>query len=201
MMELISGHCLQYVVKKDEHGTAEPLRQGWVKGLRNGYPTLCGGCVCRRAHPEPRAQKLPTHTPVGAGSASTPGDVEMGDHGADRGGGLEMPLQALATLAMDPNITKKQRHDIAPYAFNARGVLYNQYYGVLDAVDETSGVLILSEERIKTLLESSNWEKRLRGSTLADGKRVSRKAALATGPRMGLADLAYLALNENISRA
>lgn len=85
----------------------------------------------------------------------------MGDHGADIGVGLEMPLQALATLAMDPKITKKQRHDIAPYAFNSRGELYSQYYGVLDAADETSGVPILSEERIKTLLESSNWEKRL----------------------------------------
>jgi len=201
MFETISGQCSQHILKRDEHGTAEPVRRSWLQGLRKGYPTLCGGCLCRRAHPEPRAQKLPTHTLVSAGSAPTPGDVEMNDHGPDIGTGPEISLQALAILAMDQKLSKKQRHENAPYAFNSRGELYKQYYGVLDAVDDTSGVPIVSEERAKTLLEKSNWEKRLRGSTPADGKRASKKAALATGPRMGLADLAYLALNENVPRA
>lgn len=62
VFETISGQCSQHVLKVDEHGAAEPVRQRWVRGHSKGFPTLCGGCLCRRLHPEPRPQRLPVST-------------------------------------------------------------------------------------------------------------------------------------------
>lgn len=140
--------------------------------------------------PVHRVQVSPNPTPAITSSAADGAVIDD-----DR-----LTLQALARLAMDPKVIRKQRHETAPYAFSPRGVLYKDYRGVLTVADGPSGAPIVSDERAKSLMYKQHDLERVRSWRPADGKAVFKKAALETGPRMGLRELANMVMDKKISR-
>lgn len=166
-----------------EDGTAEPVRKLWLRVRAKktaGVSAFCSGCTCKRTDPVHRTQVSPNHTPAITSSAADGAVIDD-----DR-----LTLQALARLAMDPKVIRKQRHETAPYAFSPRGVLYKDYRGVLTVADGPSGAPIVSDERAKSLMYKQHDLERVRSWRPADGKAVFKKAALETGPRMGFRELA-----------
>jgi len=196
-LETVRGVCIQYVLKPNGHGITVPAKQSW--GLRKGYPTLCGGCLCRRFTPAPRIQSSPHHSQAITNGSISPEDAAMIEGEPDGGTGPRMSMEALAILAANTQLTRKQRHDIAPYAFGPTGHLYKPYLGIIDAVD-ASGKRILTEEKADAFMKKRKEKPLGSSSGTKNGKRVKRKDALATGPRIGHAELAYMAMDTSISR-
>ena len=122
----------------------------------------------------------------------------------DQATGPRMGHTELAHLAMDESVTSKQRHLRAPYAYGPRGYLYREYGGVLDALDNVSGLPIISEKTAKKLVQPYSAE-RNRFQHQPDPPTVWHTNARPRRPSVVapavLEELAHLAMAKEVSRA